>query len=132
METRRWTNPSQPQTLQIAVFLLYLNAAFGLLLRQWTPYYELARWVPALGDVAGVLSYVGMAIAGFGIANEKRWGYRLGVVLTSGAVVLLLVAIGDLSNLLVVGNLVFLLFTGALAALLLHPMSRDYQRVWFK
>src|SRR5207244_9693301 len=28
METRRWVNPSQPQTLQIAVFLLYFNAAF--------------------------------------------------------------------------------------------------------
>ena len=132
METRRWTNPSQPQTLQIAVWLLYLNAAFGLLLRQWTPYYELGRWAPALGDLAGVASYVGMAVAAFGIANEKRWGYRLGVALTVGEVLLLLLAIGNLTNLLAVGNLVVLLFTGARAALLLHPMSRDYQRVWFK
>src|SRR5690606_16583302 len=108
------------------------NAAFGLLLRQWTPYYLLADWVPVIGDLVGVLSYVGMAVAGFGIANEKRWGYRLGVVLTVGAVLLLFVAIGDIANLLSVGNLVNLLFTGALAALLLHPMSRDYQRVWFK
>ena len=28
---RQWTNPSQPQTLQIAVFLLYINAVFALL-----------------------------------------------------------------------------------------------------
>ena len=25
-----------------------------------------------------------------------------------------------------------LLFDGALVALLLHPQSRDYQRIWFK
>jgi hypothetical protein len=25
-----------------------------------------------------------------------------------------------------------LLFAGALFALLLHPMSREYQRIWFK
>ena len=31
METRRWTNPSQPQTLQIAVFLLYIDAFFGVI-----------------------------------------------------------------------------------------------------
>jgi hypothetical protein len=27
---RRWTNPSQPQTLQIAVWLLYFNGVLGL------------------------------------------------------------------------------------------------------
>ena len=75
-----------------------------------------------------------MAIAhgagGFGIANEKQWGYargrrRRGVpgghapgrlrrsVLTSTAII-------------------NLMFDGALVALLLHPMSRDYQRIWFK
>src|SRR5437762_895098 len=31
MQTARWTNPSQPQTLVIAVFLLYINAAFAVL-----------------------------------------------------------------------------------------------------
>ena len=31
METRRWTNPSQPQTLYMATFLLYINAAFALI-----------------------------------------------------------------------------------------------------
>ena len=31
METRRWLNPSQPQTLQIAVILLYINAFFSVL-----------------------------------------------------------------------------------------------------
>lgn len=133
MQTRRWTNPSQPQTLQIAVILLYMNAAFGLLLRSYTAFWELSRWISAnAAEYVGVLSFVGMAVAAFGIANDKKWGYLLGVGLTSAEVLLLLVAIGDLSNLLRAGNLITLLFTVARAALLLHPMSRDYQRVWFK
>ena len=28
--------------------------------------------------------------------------------------------------------IISLLFDGALVALLLHPMSREYQRIWFK
>ena len=31
MEQRRWVNQTQPQTLQIAVFLLYLTAVFSLI-----------------------------------------------------------------------------------------------------
>ncbi len=31
METRRWTNPSQPQTLYMATFLLYIEAFFNVL-----------------------------------------------------------------------------------------------------
>jgi hypothetical protein len=133
MQTRRWTNPSQPQTLQIAVILLYLNAVFGLLLRSYTPFYETYRWIgDGLANYAALLSFVGMAVAAYGIANERKWGYRLGVGLTSAEVVLLLIAIGDLTNLLRAENLITTLFTVARAALLLHPMSREYQRAWFK
>ena len=133
MQTRRWTNPSQPQTLQIAVILLYLNAVFGLLLRSYTPFYETYRWLgTGLANYAALLSFVGMAVSAYGIANERKWGYRLGVALTCAEVVLLLIAIGDLTNLLRAENLITTLFTVARAALLLHPMSREYQRAWFK
>ena len=133
MQTRRWTNPSQPQTLQIAVILLYLNAVFGLLLRSYTPFYETYRWIgTGLANYAALLSFVGMAVSAYGIANERKWGYRLGVALTCAEVVLLLIAIGDLTNLLRAENLITTLFTVARAALLLHPMSREYQRAWFK
>ena len=82
METRRWTNPSQPQTLQMAVWLLYLNAAFGLLLGQYTPYRLVATGspigYPPSASLVVLASFIGMAVAAFGIANEKRWGYRAG------------------------------------------------------
>ena len=63
METRRWTNPTQPQTLQIAVFLLYINAVFSAL---------------AFSPIALALA-LGQGAAAYGIANEKRWAYVLGI-----------------------------------------------------
>ena len=111
MEARRWTNPSQPQTLQIAVFLLYINAFFALL-----GFSPIALLVAA-GDVGG----------GFGIANERRWGYNLGLLMAFLPFVLTIISGGALIG----TDLVTLAVEIALIALLLHPQSRDYQRIWF-
>ena len=114
METRRWTNPSQPQTLQIAVFLFYIDAVFALI-------FGGARHVPVL------LLIVGWVASGFGIANEQKWGYGLGVLMSLLPFVFLVTGGMDLIG----GSLLNLLFAIALVALLLHPQSRDYQRIWF-
>ena len=113
-----WINPHQPQTLYSAVILCYIQAFFAVL------------FINALGPL-GLLITVALAAGGFGIANEKKWGYALAV---GGAVaqVLLFVAYGGLSAL---GNIQVLFgfaFDVLLVVLLLHPMSRDYQRIWFK
>jgi hypothetical protein len=115
MESRRWVNPTQPQTLQIAVFLLYLNGIFTLLFG--------GLFVPF-----GVLIIVGSVAAAYGIANERKWGYGLGVAM---ALLPFALIIANRSNPLN-GGIINLLFEVALVALLLHPMSRDYQRIWFK
>lgn len=117
METRRWTNPSQPQTLQIAVFLLYFGAFFDVLRGAFG------------GSPLLLLVGVGQAGAAYGIANEKRWGYSLGLA-TSLAPAALRVLSGGPGDLLSV-HPITLLFEVALIALLLHPQSRDYQRIWF-
>jgi hypothetical protein len=107
MQSRQWTNPSQPQTLQIAVFLLYINAFFAVL---------------SLSGV-GILLAAGGVGAGYGIANERKWGYGLGLAMF----VLTLLA----GHSLLGTGLVTLAFEIALVALLLHPQSRNYQRIWF-
>lgn len=114
METRRWTNPSQPQTLQIAVILLYLDAVFGII-------------YGAAFNAIGLVFVLGAAAAGFGIANERRWGYLLGVGISLLPFVLRLV----LGAGIVGGSFINFMFEIALVALLLHPQSRDYQRIWF-
>ena len=45
-------------------------------------------------------------------------------------VVMLLAVFG--SSVLTSTAIINLMFDGALVALLLHPMSREYQRIWFK
>ena len=118
METRRWVNPSQPQTLQIAVFLLYINAFFSVI-------GGFLGWIPW-----GLVLLVCMVGGGFGIANEQKWGYGLGLAAAFSPFLLRWLFLGP-SHVFGV-NIINLMFEVALVALLLHPMSRDYQRIWFK
>jgi hypothetical protein len=74
---------------------------------------------------------VGCAAAAFGIANEQRWGYLLGVAMAVLQVLLIVAVVGPMGVFRGVALISFL-FAVALVALLLHPMSRDYQRIWFK
>jgi hypothetical protein len=116
MAMRQWTNPSQPQTLQIAVFLLYINAAFTVLGGGFlSPF--------------GLLLIAGGVGAGLGIAQEKRWGYGLGLAMALAPFVIR-VSVAGLGAAFGI-NLISLMFEIALVALLLHPQSREYQRIWF-
>ena len=63
-----------------------------------------------------------------GIANERKWGYGLGVGMAFAPFVLRVMYGGSLLG----ADIITLLFEIALIALLLHPQSRDYQRIWFK
>lgn len=112
-DARRWFDPSQPQTLQGAVMLCYITAVFGL-----------------IGLVLGGALYLVptlLGVGGFAVANERRWGYVLAAVLAVLNVLtgfVALVAYGGM-------GILNLLFAVVLAALLLHPQSREYQRIWF-
>ena len=115
MEERRFLNQSQPQTLVIATMLLYVNAIFGVLFAI---------------SLLSLLMAIGLAAGGYGIANEKKWGYFLAVAAAVLQVALLLLAFGI--EVLEFPIILTFMFDGALVALLLHPESRDYQRIWFK
>ncbi len=101
----------------MATFLLYIEAFFNVL--TINPLLLLV----AVGQVAG----------GLGIANEKRWGYYLAVGTSAIALYPLLRIItsglGQLFSLTVILNF---LFPVVLVALLVHPMSRQYQKIWFR
>ncbi|MEJ7845284.1 MAG: hypothetical protein WKF93_06535 [Acidimicrobiales bacterium] len=117
---RRWTNPSLPQTLQIAVILLYVDAAFSVL---FGTAFNLIGLIIVAGSVAG----------GFGIAQEKKWGYYLALAISVlGLLPVVLIALDQgILNLLLPINLLFAIFPVARFALLVHPQSRDYQKIWF-
>ena len=112
METTRWTNPTQPQTLQSSVILLYIER------RLQRPLRRLLRPRPSSSPAAGWP-------AGWGCANERKWGYQLAV-----AVAVLPFApvprarLDDITDNLF-GVLIVFAFDILLLALLLHPQSRS-------
>ena len=113
MATNRWLDRTQPQTLFMAVILLYISSAFSLL--------------SGIGLLTLVIAAGGVA-AGWAIANEKKWGYALGIAMAVLPFALQLAFLGNPFA----TDLISLMFEIALLALLLHPQSREYQRIWFK
>ena len=127
MDTRRWLNQSQPQTLVIACMLFYFDAIL-LLLSLLSSGVPSADRIPFLVLVAIAMTLIGGPLAGRGIANERKWGYFLGLAVALTPFVLRLVYAGNPFA----TNILELVFEIALVALLVHPQSRDYQRIWFK
>jgi hypothetical protein len=111
----RFLNQSQPQTLVNATILCYIQAFFGL--------------IGSGGFIALVLIAAGQGIGGFGIANEKRWGYGLALGCGALNVVAWLYFFG--TSVFGFPIIISFAFAVLLVALLVHPMSRDYQRIWF-
>ena len=109
---QRFFDPSQPQTLQIATILLYMQGVFAFL-------------------ALSLLFAGGYGGAGYGIANGKKWGYALALVMAA-LQLLSIVAGQSLTAVLRSPNgTIELMFAVALLALVLHPQSREYQKIWF-
>jgi hypothetical protein len=114
---RHFFDASQPQTLQGAVLLSYLNVAFAVL----------SLLIGGLWLYWIIMVQFAEGVGAYGIANERRWGYRVCV-----AASLLILALSIWVFLIGHGiGILNLLFAVVLAALLLHPQSREYQRIWF-
>ncbi|HUY85606.1 MAG TPA: hypothetical protein VMU77_00720 [Acidimicrobiales bacterium] len=165
MDFHKWTDRSQPQTLQYAVILFYLNSVFAFLTvlganlgsdisYGYSFIFGLLRLfgiTNALGDLAltsGLAStlltafsriiFVGLiaghVLSGLSIANERKWGYWLGVsmAIIDLAGIGTAVHYGGMSQLFSLYGLLGLIWMVLLVVLLVHPMSREYRRIWFR
>lgn len=121
MMQRRWVNHSQPQTLYIATFLLYMDAAFAVLFSGGA----------ALFNPISLLIVGGSVAAGYGLANEFKWGYGLALALAIFGLLPYVLFLLDGGN-VILGGGISLVFAVAKLALLVHPQSREYQKIWFK
>jgi hypothetical protein len=126
MSQRRWFNPNVPQTLYIAQFLLYFDAFWMLL-------------GVMFGGGLGLLGLVALAAyvyGAYGIANELKRGYQVAVAASFLPLALRLVVYlfgnASIGFVLFSGNVLNVIFEYALIALLLHPMSREHQKIWFR
>jgi len=137
----RWTNNSQPQTLQIAVFLLYADAFF-IALEVLTSGDAIDLLTDVPWGTGLILAIPAGVLAGRAIASEQRWGYYLGIVMAFFPFVFWTmwfytnVRFATVRTALDYGitgrGIISMMFEIALVALLLHTHSREYQRVWFK
>lgn len=119
METQRWINQRHPQTLLFATYLLYFDAFFGII-----------SILGGAGPIAIGIA-VGSGAAGYGIANDRKWGYWLGIAVSALALLPYALALVQGVNILS-GSPINLMFAIAQFALLVHPMSRNYQKTWFR
>jgi hypothetical protein len=110
---RRFINQYQPQTLVSATMLCYIQAFFLFL----------------DFSLLGVAFAAALGYGGYGIANEKKWGYGLAVVGSIAMVAIVLLFAG--SDVLKFPLIISFMFDVALVCLLLHPQSRDYEKIWF-
>ena len=115
MSDQIWVNNRQPQTLYISQILMYIRGGFGIL---FGALFALGSAGP-LGIVYVLLTTVGMIAAAFGIAAAIAPLALVGLDLFLGIIDVRVDIIG-------------IMFDIALVALLLHPMSQDYAKVWFK
>jgi hypothetical protein len=104
----------------MATFLLYAGAVLGALFGLMT------------GSVIGIGIAALEGACAYGIANERKIAYWGAVVVTAVSLLpALWILVGGLSAIFDIGFLISLVFPVALFALLVHPQSRDYARIWF-
>lgn len=117
MSQNKWFNPQLPQMLQGAVLFSYLNAFFAL--------------IGLLSGASGIEFIILLGgLGAWGIANERRWGYYLCLVV--GIVYLVVQLLFFFLYPFAFSPMLNLLFSIFLVGLLLHPISRSYQRIYFR
>lgn len=126
---KKWFDRMQPQTLQIATWLLYINGffAFANFVDSRMELGYIRRFF-TFGPVYGLAVIAVHVLGGLLMANERKIGYKIAVVASFTPFV---------SNLIVYRSLIGVSFLGsifdiALIALLLHTQSRSHQKVWFR
>lgn len=142
VQTRRWVNQSQPQTLVFATYLLYFGAVMAVLASFSSAFsahtglgYAIANTLETaqrIEDISILFVAAGGAYAGYQIAQEKKLGYFLGIAVAAVPLVAKTIALLrgriDFADLITVSTM----FDVALMALIVHDQSRNYVRIWFK
>ena len=116
MNRQRFLNQSQPQTLVNGTLLCYFQAFFAL--------------IDSHGFALFILLGLALGAGGFGIANDKKWGYGIAVVASVLNVGIWISLAG--ASVLGFPTIISFAFAVVLVVLLVHPMSREYQRIWFE
>ena len=124
--------------MQIATWLLYLNGFFAFISfvdqRDWIGYARVDKG--ALGSLVGIVVLASFIGGGVLMANDRKIGYKLALIAAFSPFALRIWILWSYSGFTaldkITGKDTFgFIFEAALCALLLHPQSREHQRVWY-
>ena len=139
LDHRKWFDRMLPQTLQVAVWLLYIDGAFAVLgYLDKSDQYGIWRYLGGIGGILAPLACISFIAGGFLIANGRRLGWYLGIGASLAPFLLRALYKFQYTDGLTIGwiitqnNLISFLFEAALVALLVHPMSRSYATRWLR
>ncbi len=142
LKDRRWFNPTLPQMLQIAVFLLYFGAFFGLF-----DALDALSGAPALMLVIVWASVPLHVLGGLGVSEERKRGYQLAIAAAAYPFLfrllivlevfgephpLSLASTSPVRYVITSGSILNFAFEAALVVLLLHTKSKEHVRIWFR
>jgi hypothetical protein len=138
LDPRKWFDRMQPQTMQIATWLLYLNGFFALIgFMDQSDRIGFARVDKgALGSLIGLVVVASFIAGGYLMANDRKIGYRLALVAAFSPFALRVWLLWSNSvwspiDKITGNDTIGFIFEAALCALLLHPQSREHQRLWY-
>ena len=138
LDPRKWFDRMQPQTMQIATWLLYLNGFFALI-----GFMDKSDWIGfarvdkgALGSLIGLVVVASFIGGGYLMANDRKIGYRLALIAAFSPFALRIWLLWSFPGTSVIDKItgndtIGFIFEAALCALLLHPQSREHQRLWY-
>lgn len=149
IDPKKWFDRMQPQTLQIATWLLYFDGFFALVsVLDKSGHLGYLRYRYSLGILLGFISVALYALGGLLMANERKIGYRISVAAAFSPIVLRFMAVRSVASDFLLntpikftdyftgrvfgGSVVSSAFDIALIALLLHNQSREHQRIWYR
>ena len=149
IDPKKWFDRMQPQTLQIATWLLYFDGFFALVsLIDKSGYVGYLRFQYPFGSTLGVISVALYVLGGWLMANDLKIGYKLSVTAAAMPFVLRFLAVRSfsqnfetqspvgitdyLTGRIFGGSVISSAFDIAVLALLLHTQSREHQRIWYR
>jgi hypothetical protein len=139
LDWRKWFDRMFPQTLQIAMWLLYIDGAFAFLqFLDRSDVFGASRLIGFPNSLVALLAVLAFPFGGLLMANGRRIGWLVALFASLSPFILraLLVlrtqsSLG-LSWIVTQDNLIGFAFEAALVALLWHPMTQSHVRRWFR
>ena len=149
IDPKKWFDRMQPQTLQIATWLLYFDGFFALVsLIDKSGYIGYLRFQYPFGFLLGIISVGLYVLGGVLMANDLKIGYKLSVLAAASPFVLRFLAVRSLAanfetqspigitdyltGRIFGGSIISSAFDIAVLGLLLHTQSREHQRIWYR